>query len=63
LKAGRELHATTGKKVVLLVPDAPEYDRSSKLFKTSLELSDGVEMGHLFEGRQPLEKVRSPAQA
>lgn len=57
LKAGQLVHEATGKRVVVLVPDGPEYDRSSKLFKTTLELSDGVEMGHLFEGREPLGKV------
>jgi hypothetical protein len=41
----------------VLVPDGPEYERSSKLFRTTLELNDGVDMGHLFEGRQPFGKV------
>lgn len=58
LKAGQLVHEATGKRVAVLVPDGPEYERSSKLFKTSLEMSDGVDMGHLFEGREPVGKVR-----
>lgn len=57
LKAGQLVYEATGKRVVVLVPDGPEYDRSSNLFKTSLEMSEGVDMGHLFEGREPLGKV------
>ena len=58
LKAALLLNEATGKRVVVLVPDGPEYERSSKLFRSTLEMSDGVDMGHLFEGREPLGKVR-----
>ena len=57
VKTAQLVHEATGKRVVVLVPDGPEYERSSKLFKTTLEMSDGVDMGHLFEGREPLGKV------
>jgi len=40
-----------GKRVHLLLPDAAEYRRAYKLFKSTLELSDGVTLGHLMESR------------
>lgn len=60
IQAARSIYESSGKKVVILLPDGPEYERSSKLFKAALELSDGVSMSHLFEGREPLQKVHFP---
>lgn len=56
IKAGRELFKESGKKTVVLLPDGPELARSSKLFKTTLEMCDGVAMSHLYEGREPLKQ-------
>lgn len=49
--AAAKKFAAEGKKVVILVPDEPEYERSSKMFASSLELADGVEISHLTQGR------------
>lgn len=42
---------STGKKVHLVVPDTAEYIRTYGLFKPSLELLQGVSIGHLNEGK------------
>jgi hypothetical protein len=56
ISAGREIHKLAKKKTVVLLPDGPELARSSKLFKSALDMSTGVSMSHLYEGREPLKK-------
>lgn len=43
--------ASKGKKVHIVVPDNAEYLRSYGIFKPSLELIQGVSIGHLNEGK------------
>lgn len=52
ISMARKLHAATGKKVHIVLPDGPEYNRAYKLFKAALESSDGVSLGHLREGKK-----------
>jgi hypothetical protein len=52
--AARKLHNETGKRVHVVVPDETEYRRARDLFKSALALSDGVSLGHLWEGRETL---------
>lgn len=54
LAGARKMNAETGKRVHILVPDETEYNRSAKMFRASLELSPGVTMGYLNEGRKGL---------
>lgn len=54
LAGARKISADTGKKVHILVPDETEYKRSVKMFRSSLELSPGVTMGYLNEGKKGL---------
>ena len=56
IRAGLQIHEQTGKNVVVLLPDSGELKRSAELFKSSLELYEGVTLSHLFEGREPLKK-------
>lgn len=56
IQAGRELSKLAKVKTVVVLPDGPEFERSSKLFKTALEMSERVSMSHLYEGREPLKK-------
>jgi len=41
--------AAAGKKVHVVTPDLGEYSRSYKMFKSSLDMIEGVTMGHLKE--------------
>jgi len=43
--------AATGKRVHVVMPDNGEYIRTYKMFKPSLDLVDGVTLGHLNEGK------------
>ncbi|DBA94753.1 TPA: hypothetical protein ACH3X1_002301 [Trebouxia sp. C0004] len=53
LSAAGMINSRNGKRVHLLVPDRAEYVRSYKMFKPSLDLSDGeLTMGYLNEGRK-----------
>ncbi|KAL3160873.1 hypothetical protein ABBQ38_009267 [Trebouxia sp. C0009 RCD-2024] len=53
LSAAGMINAINGKRIHLLVPDRAEYVRSYKMFKPSLDLSDGMlTMGYLTEGRK-----------
>lgn len=52
ISMGRKLNAATGKKVHIVLPDGPEYNRAYKLFKAALDASDGVSLGHLREGKK-----------
>lgn len=55
IAAARQIHASTNKRVHVLVPDQPEYNRSQKIFKSTLDMTDkAVSLGHLLESRQTL---------
>jgi hypothetical protein len=41
---------------VVLLPDGPELERSSNLFKDTLEFCKGVSLSHLYEGREPVKQ-------
>ena len=49
ISMARKLRATTGKLVHIVLPDGPEYNRAYKLFRSALEASEGVTLGHLRE--------------
>ena len=49
ISMARKLHATTGKLVHIVLPDGPEYNRAYKLFRSALDASEGVTLGHLRE--------------
>jgi hypothetical protein len=51
VSAGRKLYEATGKRVHVCLPDETEYLRAKDLFKSALELSEGVSLGHLQENR------------
>ena len=54
LATARNIREQTGKTVVVLLPDEPEYARSSKMNKATLSMLDGVSMSYLAEGRSDL---------
>ncbi|CAL8467622.1 g7160 [Coccomyxa elongata] len=49
IAASRILVKESGKKVHIVVPDGGEYNRSYKMFKATLDIADGITMGHLKE--------------
>ncbi|KAG2499857.1 hypothetical protein HYH03_002148 [Edaphochlamys debaryana] len=51
--AGARKLAAKGRKVHLVLPDGGEFNRTIKVFKNSLELAEGVTLGHLQEGNPP----------
>jgi hypothetical protein len=61
--AGKQLAALSGKKIHLLLPDATEYYRAIKLFKTTLAMADGVTMGHFQEAIEPANPFLSSLEA
>lgn len=54
IAAARQLNASTNKSVHVVLPDEVEYNRAKGLFKATLDLSEGVTLGHLFESRATL---------
>ena len=56
LATARDVHAASGQRVVVLLPDQPEYERSSKLSKSTLSMLDGVSMSYLTAGRSAFMK-------
>ncbi|KAK9816523.1 hypothetical protein WJX72_001521 [[Myrmecia] bisecta] len=51
LSFARQMSERKGKKVHILVPDQNEYRRSYNMFKSTLDLCEGVTMGYLSENR------------
>ena len=51
ISAARKIFSTTAMRVHIMLPDEAEYRRAYKLFKSALETSDGVTLGHLMEGK------------
>lgn len=52
LAAAKRL-AARGRKVHIVLPDGGEYDRTYKMFKNSLQMAEGVTLGHLKEAAPP----------
>ncbi|KAK9865651.1 hypothetical protein WJX84_008406 [Apatococcus fuscideae] len=52
ITAGKELAMKHGKRVHILVPDKGEFKRSYPMFKSSLELTDGLTLGYLRESQK-----------
>ncbi|GLC38956.1 hypothetical protein PLESTB_000465400 [Pleodorina starrii] len=51
--AGAKRMAARGRKVHIVLPDAGEYARTCRIFKNSIQLAEGVTVGHLNEGNPP----------
>ncbi|KAK9841103.1 hypothetical protein WJX84_001350 [Apatococcus fuscideae] len=52
ITAGKELALKDKKRVHILVPDKGEFKRSYPMFKSSLELTDGLTLGYLRESKK-----------
>ncbi|KAK9826777.1 hypothetical protein WJX81_008050 [Elliptochloris bilobata] len=52
IASARLLAEQSGKRVHIVVPDEGEYNRSYRMFRSSLELTDGLSMGYLKESRR-----------
>ncbi|EFJ52145.1 hypothetical protein VOLCADRAFT_103166 [Volvox carteri f. nagariensis] len=51
--AGARRLAARGRKVHIVLPDGGEYARTCRIFKNSIQLAEGVTVGHLKEGSPP----------
>ncbi|PNW85398.1 hypothetical protein CHLRE_03g184550v5 [Chlamydomonas reinhardtii] len=52
LAAAKRLSAR-GRKVHIVLPDGGEHARTCRIFKNSIQLAEGVTVGHLLEGNAP----------
>ena len=57
IEAGRKIYRQTGKRAVVVLPDGGELDRSSKLFRSTLDMVEGVTMSQVFEGHGALKSL------